>query len=1001
MKPIQTCGRMAAWLAWVITAVCVQAATAADAPWKPGGQRICIDGITFDSTIHCGNGHAFSKVGPDHYRFRARVGLEPYAWRFYFKMECPQAVGRTITLEVADFNHAGRTVFHESATVWSTDGRRWITMEPQQMEIVPFTPTGCAKLDAHYGDREHLPYGVRYRLRLTAPQMWFAVPTPYTLQRRDELLDRLAAAHPELVRSITVGQSRHSRSHGFPIRAARIAKPGDDPQRQNVVVIAGEHSAEVAGIYACEGWMQEVLAHGEWLDRYVFYFVPIMNVDGAYYGSTYYNLPRALTEGVGDNVSQGWHDRRLPEVKALWPLLAEWRAVFFASLHNGRHRTALEAFGPPGPGSEALLGTWRRELGLPFEQMRWKENPAAFNVLPRSGITPLAYTIETLLLVRQKGCGSFEESYLQTGRQLARGTVAALDAMPPDAKRPEASVAHFPQNQPSQKRLLPGPPSERVRLAGADFTAQLPWFYHNLPFERWQRHDVYSFEVNGWDLPPGQYAVALLPRGNPTSLAVGFDGSRFQQVPVRDGRAELPSVRIDNRMLSLYLKTPGAPEGGPLESVLVYPAGEDAASAGNRAVPFAGYRRDTRAQEREILNRDAWGEFYSLLRRDSFGKKELRAMFNDLLEWCRRRQVMEPGDRHYGAIYSEEDKYDFRDAAAAAVCFTHAWRDTGDEQWRRRALAARAYAFKGQHVEDPANRNQYGGLCQMVPSFRRLGDKLPDVNGVETCIAINHLVKTFELGLEPSEQDLRRLELAARWVAASEFQPGKFQHHEGTTWDCQNSNALGAMALARAHHALDKRGRHPPESWLEAARRGMRHWMEGQEAIGCWPYRFAMIGRGQAFHERNLPDQGMGTYHFLVACGTPVFRSEPNVQDRMRRVARWWLCTSRIDRQPPLATIDLDDRQTSGALKFSAFTWCRFMAAASLMRIAEPSGEGDFWRQLALRYMEHVYTKLWNRTDPNTAPVMRATRDDMKVRTWIQAAEWDAALLRDMEERLP
>jgi hypothetical protein len=51
--------------------------------------------------------------------------------------------------------------------------------------------------------------------------------------------------------------------------------------------------------------------------------------------------------------------------------------------------------------------------------------------------------------------------------------------------------------------------------------------------------------------------------------------------------------------------------------------------------------------------------------------------------------------------------------------------------------------------------------------------------------------------------------------------------------------------------------------------------------------------------------------------------------------------------------------------------------------------------------MEHVYTKLWNRTDPNTAPVVRATRDDMKLCSWIQAAEWDAALLRNMEERLP
>ncbi len=946
------------------------AATGADADgqaWKPGGQRVAIDGITFDSTIHCGNGYGFRKVGPNHYRFRARVGREPYAWRFYFKIECPQAVGRAITLDVADFNHAGRTVFHESATVWSSDGRKWIAMEPRQMEIVPFTPTGRPELDAHYGDREHVPYGVRYRLRLTAPQMWFAVPTPYTLQRREELLARVAAAYPELAQLIPVGPSRHSRSHGYPIRAVRIAKPGDDPQRQNVVVIAGEHCAETAGIYACEGWMEEVLAHRQWLDRYAFYFVPIVNVDGVYYGSTYYNLPPTLTEGVGDNISRGWHDRRLPEVKALWPLLAEWRPVLFASLHNGRHRTTMETFGPPGPGTASLLTAWRRELGVPLEGSRWREHSAAFNVLPRSGITPLAYTLETLLLVRQKGCASFEESYLQTGRQLARGTVAALDAMPPEVRRPVASQAILPQNQPGQKKPPSGPSSERRRLAAADFTAQLPWFYHNLPFDRWQQHDIYSLEVNGWDLPPGQYTVALLPHGKPTSLAVGFDGIRFQQVPVRDGRAQLAPLRIDNRMLSLYLKTPGAPQGGPLESVLVYPAADDASSASSSAVPFAGYRRDIRLQEREILGQDSWGEFYALLRRDSFGKRELRAMFNDVLDWCRRRQVLEPGNPHYGAIYSEEDKYDFRDAAAAAVCFAYAWRDTRDEQWRRRALAARAYVYRGQHVDDPANPDQYGALCQMVPPFRRLGDKLPAVNGVETCIAINLLVKTFELGLEPSDEDLRRLRLAAQWVAASEFQPGTFRHHEGTTWDCQNSNSLAAMALARAYQALNRRGHHPPESWLDAARRGMRHWVEGQEAIGCWPYRFAMIGRGQAFHERNLPDQGMGAYHFLVACGERPFPGEPNIQDRMRRAARWWLCTSRIDRRAPLPTIDLDDRKTGGALKFSAFTWCRFMAAASLMRLPSQAAtrpSGNTWPWLH----GTVYTK------PGTGPTQTPRR---------------------------
>ena len=192
----------------------------------------------------------------------------------------------------------------------------------------------------------------------------------------------------------------------------------------------------------------------------------------------------------------------------------------------------------------------------------------------------------------------------------------------------------------------PAPATPALRLAGADFTARLPWFYHGMAFDRWRRHDIYNFEANSLDLPPGEYRVALVPRTSAASLAVGFDGLRFEQLPVRDGRVELPARRIDNRMLSLYVKC-------PLESVFIWPAGSDFAAARRSAVPFTRYRRDIRLQEREVLRPDSWDEFYALLRRESFGTRELRAMFDDLAAWCRRRQVLDPGNVHYGAVYSE------------------------------------------------------------------------------------------------------------------------------------------------------------------------------------------------------------------------------------------------------------------------------------------------------------------------------------------------------------
>jgi len=987
---------------WLGVAAAAATLTSASAPavsqswsyedWKPGGQRTTIDGITFDSTIHCGNGHDFVKLGKDHYRFRARIDHAPYAWRFCFKMECPQAVGRTITLEVADFNHAGRTPFHESATAWSTNGEDWFSLSVESMTIVPWTPTGEAAVDEKYGDASHVPYGVQYRLKLAGETIWLASPTPYTLKRRDQLLERLLKTHPHSVRVTTIGHSRHSRTHGYPLRMARITAPGEASKRKTVFVIAGEHCSETAGIYACEGWMEEVLAHPDWLEDFVFCFVPIVNVDGAYYGATYYNMSASLADGIGENISPNWPQRTLPEVKAIWPLLVQTRPVFFASIHNGRHRRTMEIFAPAGSASEALLAAWRREVGFEIEGVRSHgASTRAWGVLRRAGITERACIIETLLLCRQKGFDSFQQSYIQTGRQLARGTIAALRELKSQSKTPKSG---------DLKR------DGILRIAGDDFTAQLPWFYHGLPLDEPKDHDIYSFEVNGLPLPPGDYSVTLVPKRPVGELAVGFDGRTFRSLPVRKGRAELRKVGIRNRMLSLYVKAEVGRKQSPLEHVLVHPPAVSAEKAELLATRFNRYRRKIASAEREILQKDKWNEFHTLLNRKGFGKKQLREMFDAILGWCERRQVLDPGDIHYGAVYSEEDKYDFRDAAAAAVCFTYAWRASGKRQYRRRALAARDYVYKGQHIADPANKAQYGGFCHMIhgkwgPGMQRLGGPLTNVSGVETCINVNLLVKTFELGLKPSPKDIKRLSAAAGWVANSEFAPGVFRHHEGATHDCQNSNALGAEALTRAYHALEQYGEQPPAAWLEAARRGLAHFIEGQEAIGCWPYVFATIGRGQAFREHSIPDQGMGTYHFLVACRSPPFRELPGAQDAMKRAARWWLSMSRIDRGGPMPTIDLDDRLARGTLKFSKFTWCRFMAAACLMRIAENTEEKEPWRQLAMRYMEHVYTKRWNISDPDKAPVCRASPGEMTLCSWIQAAEWAAVLLGEMEERLP
>jgi hypothetical protein len=172
--------------------------------------------------------------------------------------------------------------------------------------------------------------------------------------------------------------------------------------------------------------------------------------------------------------------------------------------------------------------------------------------------------------------------------------------------------------------------------------------------------------------------------------------------------------------------------------------------------------------------------------------------------------------------------------------------------------------------------------------------------------------------------------------------------------------------------------------------------MEGQEAIGVWPYIFAQVGRrGQAYHFDNIPDHGIGLVHLTRVCHLPSLAGRPGLKEMLKRAARWYLCVCRQEGD----TIDLeyDRRPELGSdICFSGFTWCRFTAAATLLRIARITGEVEPWRHLALRLMEHVRRKRWQTRDAHLAPVVAHARPEARLATWCQAAEWDASMLADM-----
>lgn len=544
-----------------------------------------------------------------------------------------------------------------------------------------------------------------------------------------------------------------------------------------------------------------------------------------------------------------------------------------------------------------------------------------------------------------------------------------------------------------------------LRFRAEDFATKLPWFYHGGDFACHEPTSVFSFEVNGLSLPECRHAVTLVLSEPRDCLEVSRDGKQFIDALARERLVPMAPMDLRTGRLSLYFRADSPDAPSPVSEVYLHSIRAKLSDLPVSPI-FTDYVRDIGADESEALAR--WDELWPMLERCDVHPGILQHMRRGLVDWAARRQVVDESDPHFGAVYSEEDKYDFRDAAAAAVAFTQEWQRTGDPSWRDRAINARRYVYRGQHSEG----DRRGGWAHMVSGewggdhqvdFRRITDPLPPVDGVDTAIIINLLCSAIDAGLEPDGEDIERLRQGAEWMHRSELRPGVFAHHEGAAHDCQNSNALAAMALSRAYNTLAALDADAPQPWLEAAHRGFEHYLEGQEAIGVWPYTFANIGRGQRFGQQNVPDHGMGLYHFLVAADALGRTDRADVREALGRAARWYLCSSRIDDGDPRPTIDLEYQREGGGLLFSSFTWCRFMAAAALLRISRVTDEREPWRALALRLMEHVREKLWDdpaRGRDEHAPVIASCRPDIRLHSWIAAAEWEAVLLDEMIEGL-
>lgn len=909
-------------------------------------------GIRFDATVPFGNGQRFEHLGGDTYRCHIRVASEPFAQLFHFEIRS-ESTPRQLRLQIVDGIAWGSPCYAYSwyqPMLSHDDGKTWESIPDCQARLIS---TGEGVEDQ----------AMEYAFTLSGSPVRFSSVIPHSLERLGSWLERLQDRHGDVLELDVAGKSVEGRS----IPVLRFTDPEVlDCKKARVFLLSGQHPAETEPRLVLEELVELALRTPELLRQFVFEVIPILNVDGVAHGRSYSNVHDV-------NLSTAWEDQNEPEILAACDRVREFRPDVFVDMHSGDFPDVARFYCAMSEAEQLAL---ERDAQHAFREITFGHTHSirdrAVDFLVRNGWVGRGFVLEV---------PRFPNDVKWYQRQAAE--VLTLITRFSGRFVPEAESV-----------VTPG-----IRLRFADFVAALPVSYVTGDLND-LRTTQQHFEVNGLPLPAkGHYAVCLQDvEHSGTGLQVSADG-RAWVAPERieEGWRLFGDIPIPGRKLAFYVR--GDKRLPDDATLLIRPS--HAYPQDVALEEFAEYKRETLLEQRPIFRE--WPTARAAILATDIPLTELRRMFMAMTDWSAARQVLDDSDPHHGGIYSEEDKYSFRDAACAAVAFMLRSRMDSEEDWPLRARLAIDYCLKAQQFA--ADPHIMGGFPEMGmlddsagARYRRITDPPSIVTGVDTGLIGWHLVRAFELGVELQDRDVDALRHIGVWMENSELRMGQFRHHHGAVTDCQNSDVIAAATMSRIADFFSSRGIMPSGRWLGCSKRALVHALTGQEGIGEWPYLFATIGgRGHAYHWQSVPDQGMLLRNLLECDRHPAFRELIDASGCLGRIAHWYLLTSRFTED---GTITLDYEEEPGdGVGFNAFTWCRFMGCASIAQIRQRIGNAPFWRHFVLSQMKFVRDNLWNDTDPERGPV-RASVVPLKLHSWIQANEWNAVLLHEIMEAL-
>jgi len=318
------------------------------ATFTEGSPPPSYDDVIFDSNFDMGNliNPTYQSGNADGYRYYiaatnyTTVSFADKHWWFYFSME--NVTGKTITISIVNGTEADYSTSQ-------TAGNRWPEIEPvYSYDNINWYRVPLSDVTFNRAART---FTINVTVPIEYDKIWLAPLPPYNIAKRDALFEEFASSPYLTVTSLGTSPG------GQELKVATITDPAyPDVGKFKSYVIAQQHSGEVPGSWNAEGLIRFLLSDDPTAAAirrsYIFRIVPIVNVDGVYYGVSRYT---PLRGGVQYDLNRWWNTDPITnapfEVRVIFQDIQAFQPDSFNDMHSTIN---TEQVSP----KEALTYTW-------------------------------------------------------------------------------------------------------------------------------------------------------------------------------------------------------------------------------------------------------------------------------------------------------------------------------------------------------------------------------------------------------------------------------------------------------------------------------------------------------------------------------------------------------------------------------------------------------------------------------------------------------------------